>query len=200
MVQAIDRDDAQTTRGYSCCCDGGGGMSSPSHIDSYEQFYLRESQSIVRFARSKVDDQQTAEDLAAEALTITYSRWDQLMPWLDERDGPSRVRNYALGVVKNLARELYRKSQRHTQVIGGHVVESDASIADPTSSRVEVRHAFEQALGRLSRKQSRVLLMNVCGYSTAEIADSLDVMESTARGHLASARRLVQQLLEHLRN
>src|SRR6266545_8397895 len=80
--------------------DGDGALlSSPSRCvspgTSFEEFYARESAAIVRFARSKAGDQQAAEDLAAETLTLMFSRWGQLRGWLDEPGGELRLRGYA---------------------------------------------------------------------------------------------------------
>jgi len=57
-----------------------------------------------------------------------------------------------------------------------------------------------EALTGLPRRQRVVLGMELFGFTTTEIANELDLRESTTRTHLASARRHVREALEIMSN
>jgi RNA polymerase sigma factor (sigma-70 family) len=159
---------------------------------SFNTFYSAERAALLRWTRSQVGDVQLAEDLVADAMTTIFSRWSKLVVWLDQPGGAARLRSYAFGTVKNLARNQYRQFKRCFPVAEADNFE--ALAPDSAESYVQLL-GIKQILEQLPHRQSQALGMDLLGFSTAEIARRLRVQESTARTHLASARKCVRHVL-----
>ncbi|HVQ39019.1 MAG TPA: RNA polymerase sigma factor, partial [Pyrinomonadaceae bacterium] len=135
---------------------------------------------------------QAAEDLSAETMVVIFKRWDDLSRWVDDAGDIPRLRSFACGVVRNLARDLYRTRQRYFLV--GESESLNPPVEEPSDSRIEMLDV-ERTLAQLPDKQSQVLRMELEGFTTAEIAREMCVQESTTRTHLASARRHMRERL-----
>lgn len=156
----------------------------------FKDFYVNELSSLVRFARGLANDDQAAEDIVADAMVVVFKRWNDLT-----QGGDSRRRSFAFGVVKNLAHDLYRKRRRY--ILVGFPESLDPPAEEPSDSRIEVLDV-EQMLLQLPNKQCQVLMMEMAGFTTAEIARSMNVQKSTARTHLALARRNMRERLDEV--
>jgi RNA polymerase sigma factor (sigma-70 family) len=178
------------------CGDGVASSPQPSHnTPKFEEFYARELQSATRFAHSKMSSYEAAEDLTAEAFAITFSKWEQLKQF-----SGTRVKKYLIGVVRNLLCDFYRSPRRNFREV---IVDRDTleNISDNMQdchaeySYIDSVDVVERAIKRLPRKQSEVLLMCIEGLTVAEIAHILGITKSTARSHIALARKFLRDTL-----
>jgi RNA polymerase sigma-70 factor (ECF subfamily) len=75
----------------------------------------------------------------------------------------------------------------------------DSSRAEPEQSLdlAELRRAFLRLAGNLAPKQrAAFVLREIEGLETAEVAEIMEVAESTVRNHLLQARRILRAGLE----
>lgn len=164
-------------------------MSSSDRLDRVEftEFYRSVHSALARYAYSLTSDEQAAEDIVAEAMTVVFTRWRDL-----DKGGIAHPQRFAFGVVRNLAHDLYRARRRYFLV--GKPESLSPPVEASSDARIEMLDV-ERTLAQLPDKQSQVLRMEMEGFTTAEIAREMRVQESTARTHLASARRHMRERL-----
>src|SRR5207247_1731943 len=74
-----------------------------------------------------------------------------------------------------------------------------ATTADPDDSLqlAEQRHLLQSALTDLPEKQrAAVVLRDLQGLSTTEVADAMNVSEATVRSHLSAARLRLKRFID----
>jgi RNA polymerase sigma factor (sigma-70 family) len=120
-------------------------------------------------------DAPSADDVAAEAFTRAFVRWDRVRT-LPHRDA------WVIRVAMNLAVDTARARRRPTPTLGS------PEPADPAGIAVD-RHSLAPALRRLPRRQrDAILLQSLGGLSEAEIAAVLSIAPGTVKSHLHRAR------------
>lgn len=116
-----------------------------------------------------LEDRESAEDLAAEALARALARWNKL-EHADFRDA------WLTRVAVNLGLDQLRR--RPPQVPSPTEPHSESDL-------VELRLTLRQALGRLPRRQREALALRyLVGLSPDEVASTLDVSLGTVKTHL----------------
>lgn len=142
---------------------------------AWEAFYQREMPRLWRSLFVYTQSAEIASDAAAEAFARSYVSWAKLrdpVPWV-----------FRVGF-RIAAMELRRLSQF------SHVMPE--SVAWDPDSRIDV----VTALAQLSRSQrSAVLLSDYYGFTSREIGGILHCSPSTARVHIARARRSLRRSL-----
>ena len=147
----------------------------------FERFYRDNLARIVRACYLVVLDRPAAEEVAADAFTRLWSKWDQI-----------RDDDHAGGYVFKTAMRLCARRKRSIRRERG--VPPNA-IQDPAGGRAESL-AVWQALAELPiRQRQAVVLRDWAGYETAEVAGILEIRESTVRVHLARGRATLRQIL-----
>jgi RNA polymerase sigma factor (sigma-70 family) len=159
---------------------------------SFEVFFEGLFTDLVHFARVRLNDKQGAEDVASEAMTLMYLRWETLGQWQAEDGGRLRLRSYAYSTVRNMIRDVLRRARRHELIPAMEVEQVSNDLADSTDTYMAVVEALE-ALSSFPHQQRIALAMDMVGYNTADIARVLKVEGSTARTHLNLARRRLKE-------
>lgn len=115
-----------------------------------------------------VHDRATAEDVAADALSRTYVRWEQVR-LLPHRDA------WVLRVAHNLALNVVRR----------HPVVPRRTEAPPLDDEVARHLALTAALATLPPRQRQVVVLrHFAGMSEPEIGRWLGVTHGTVKTHL----------------
>lgn len=155
-------------------------------VRRYEQRLLRV---IGRFVR----DQDIAEDLAQETFLRVYERIDRFdpsrrfAPWL-----------FQIGV--NLALDYHRRQKRRRKIWSFFFSDQscehslDPGEADPRRQQ-DQSEEIRKAISQIQEQFRTVLILrDLEGFSTSEIAAILDRKEATIRWRLAEARNRFQEV------
>ncbi|MEX1004807.1 MAG: SigE family RNA polymerase sigma factor [Acidimicrobiia bacterium] len=155
-------------------------MSEPS----FDEFYVREFRPMVALAASVCGSNDLAEDLAQEAMTRVYRRWDRVSRY----DKPGA---FARRVTINLASSRRRRDAVAEQ--GRMKLGVQHVVSPPAEPHTEVWDAVAQ----LPPKQRAAIALHYLeDRPVDEIADILGCASATARVHLHRARATLATLLE----
>jgi RNA polymerase sigma factor (sigma-70 family) len=142
---------------------------------SFAAFFEREYPRLVRLLFAMTSDMYEAEDLAQEAMTRTFQRWDQV-----------RTMETAGGYVYRTALNLHRKRIRHLQVRARRLV----LLRARPPMEAHVPGEIVLALRLLPEGQrAALLLVEWLGMTAEEAGQVLGVAASSVRSRIARARR-----------
>jgi len=138
-----------------------------------------------------LDHREDAEDLVQETFMILLRQIDDFE--LGRPFGPWMYRiliNRGLNARKS-------RALRRTEMLPDDVIGADAP--DLAVERAEVRARFRSALASLPPKQRIVIeLIELDGFSRAEVADALAISDATVRWHVHDAWRTLRRKLAPL--
>jgi RNA polymerase sigma-70 factor (ECF subfamily) len=159
--------------------------------DAFEQLLKRHERMVLLTAFRLLGRWEDAEDAAQEVFVRLHKyvhRFDEareFAPWLYR-------------VTVNVCRDLARKRVRHEEL--------DAGRADPgrgpenLAGSAEQRRILEAALAGLSERQRAALVLrDLEGLTTREVAQVLKTSEATVRSHLSAARLGLMKLTARFR-
>lgn len=151
----------------------------------FDEAFLLHHRTVFRAARSVVQDPGLAEDVTQEVFLRLYSHLDSikdqemLRPWLI-RVAINTARNTLRGNIRaNTREENYVKESADVQV---YSVEDDFEEREATS---EIR----RALGKIREPLRSCLVLRQQGLSYREIAESLEISETSIGQYVARARK-----------
>lgn len=151
---------------------------------SFDDFYLREFRPMVALAAAVCGSSLLAEDLAQEAMTRIYRRWDRVSAY----DKPGA---FARRVTINLASS--RRKRDAVAERGRSRLGTQHAVPPPAEPHTEVWDAVR----RLPPKQRAAIALHYLeDRPVDEIADILGCASATARVHLHRARATLATLLE----
>lgn len=146
--------------------------------EPFESFFRREFPKMVAVAYAISGSRWAAEELAQEACLRAFKSWDSVSRY--ERPGAWLRR-----VTINLANSLLRRRISEAKALERYVVDGIEMI-DPHP--VEEAEFWAQVRALPRRQREAVVLHYVDDMSTAEIAEVLDISESSVRTHLQRGR------------
>jgi RNA polymerase sigma-70 factor (ECF subfamily) len=161
-------------------------------VSAFEQVMLRTERSVMMTARRMLGNPADAEEAAQEVFLRVYKylhRFDRTKPfepWL-----------YRLTI--NVCNDIASRRPRPGEEIPSEEHEPAAESLDPLDSlhADEQRRLVQAALSSLPEKQrAAVVLRDLQGLSTSEVADSLKISEATVRSHLSAARLRLKRFIE----
>lgn len=151
---------------------------------AFETFYLQEIRGLVALAAG-LCGRASAEDVAQEAMIVTYRRWRDV----GRRDHPEA---FARRVCSNLAVSAFRRRMVEVRV---SMRLTDRSWATSSSEPGEVSDFWAQ-VGSLPRRQAQAIALRyVYDLDVASIADTLGISEGSAKVHLHRARSALAKRL-----
>jgi RNA polymerase sigma-70 factor (ECF subfamily) len=150
---------------------------------SFDAFYLREFRPMVALAAAVSGSHLLAEDLAQEAMTQVYRRWDRV-------SGYDKPGAFARRVTINLA--LSRRRRDAVAAAGLERLHHE-SLPAPAESHLEVWEAVAQLPGK---QRAAVALYYLEDQPVEEIARILSCSTATARVHLHRGRKALAAALE----
>ena len=151
---------------------------------SFEEFFEAEKDRLLRILCVITGSHFEAEDLAQEAFTRVYERWDSVRQM---EDPPGYLHRTAM----NQFRNHYRRAARALKRSVGFAPEQD--VFKP----VEDRDVVTQALGSLTpRQRAALVLTEALGYSGEEAGELLGIKASTVWALTHQARAALKEIAE----
>jgi len=143
---------------------------------------------LYRLAWSWCHDAELADDLTQEALLRALRRVDQL------RD-PGRLDQWLTQILANLHRDHLR---RHRETVSLEAVEVSGGLTtEEEAQRLGIVQQVQQAMTQLGDEQRKVItLVDLMGFTYADVARILDVPAGTVMSRLSRARDRMRRLLE----
>jgi len=165
--------------------------------EAFGDLVLRYERRLVRVILRFVHDQELARDLAQETFLRAFQRLDQFDS--SRRFGPWLFR---IGVNLTLDHLRRRKRRGRWALFSdiGKEIPPDPAVVDPRRALdlgQEVRAVLEELP---ETYQSVLVLRDLEGFSTSEIAAILDRKEATIRWRLAEARNRFEELWRRRQN
>lgn len=151
---------------------------------SFDEFYLREFRAMVALAAAVCGSSLLAEDLAQEAMTRVYTRWDRISVY----DKPG---SFARRVTINLASSRRRRdavAERGRLRLG-----TEHTVPPPAEPHTEV---WEAIATLPPRQRAAIALHYLEDRPVDEIAEILGCAAATARVHLHRGRTALATRLE----
>ena len=171
--------------------------------DAYKPLVEQHKGTVYALVVGKTGDFASAEDIVQETFVEAFRQLKSLKD-------PAKFRAWVRGIAMNLSNEWIRKRKRNVPIddlddskeanIHGEVLPESfvrlPAAPDSDFEKEEMRNYVLQAVGRLSEKYREVVLLHYMeGLKYREIAEMLDVPESTVLGRLQVGR---DQLREEL--
>jgi RNA polymerase sigma-70 factor (ECF subfamily) len=164
---------------------------------AFEQIWIRHERRIVTVAFRLLGRLEDAQDVAQE-IFIRASRY------LHRFDPKKPIEPWLIRMTVNVCRTASRK-RRMTEHL---FVDVDPQFVDRSASRdphtelaeAQQRELLHRALAELpERERAAIVLRDIEGFSTAEVAEILGSSEATVRVQLSSARIKVKNAIERKR-
>jgi RNA polymerase sigma-70 factor, ECF subfamily len=154
---------------------------------------LAHADALYNFARHLSRDPVVAEDLVQE----TYAR---ALAALDRFADGSNLKSWLFRILRNTFIDLYRRDQRAQTESGlDTVVDSRGPAADdgaaPRQEREVMGHELEQAMMSLTEDARVAVLLDLEGFSEAEMAETLGCAVGTVKSRLFRARAALRERL-----
>jgi RNA polymerase sigma-70 factor, ECF subfamily len=154
----------------------------PDELAAFERIMARSERPVLRIAQRLLNNPQDAQDAAQEVFLRLY----QHLRKLDDARG---LEPWLFRVTVNVCRDMARRRPRSVSL---------EETPDPVEPRPDAQHAAEReqqremvrrALARLGQKERAALVLrDVEGFSTREVARILGSSETTVRSQISTAR------------
>jgi RNA polymerase sigma factor (sigma-70 family) len=176
-------------------------ISSPAawSVAQFSSFYTKNRAELIAHANRILKDKSKAEEITQEALV-------KFMLAAPELQSDSHALSYLHRTIENLCIDLFRAENRRPNLVAiddvASEVESTWQVSGDHSlaiSAAEDAAIIRQALSLLSHAERAALVMwEVEGRSTAEIAKELGIKESAVRHTVSRARTSLRKILSEL--
>ncbi|MBI2149166.1 MAG: RNA polymerase sigma factor [Acidobacteria bacterium] len=168
------------------------GRAVAGDISAFEQVIGRFERRVMTLAFRLLGTTEDAQDAAQEVFLRAYR-------YLHRFDSGRLFEPWLVRMTVNVCRDLGRKRQRYPNVI----LEADLLRAsgDPHSelNSEEQRQMVRRALGELPEKErAAVVLRDLEGFSTAEVAGILGSSETTVRSQISIARLKIKKAIKRM--
>ena len=153
---------------------------------TYKRIVESYSDMVFRIAINQMRNRADAEDVTQSIFLKAYLK-------APEGIGDEEIKRWLIRVTINECKSILRS------VWHKRVDLKDALSPDHSETQEENYEALQEALDSLSKKSRIVVhLFYFEGYSTAEIAEILDIKEDAVRTRLTRARKLLKTKLEEV--
>ena len=157
---------------------------------AFEKIIMRFERRILMLAWRLLGTAEDAQDASQEVFLRAYK-------YLHRFDSGRQFEPWLVRMTVNVCRDLGRKRQRYPNV----AIEAETlqATGDPHSelSSEEQRQMVHAALAELPEKErAAVVLRDIEGFSTAEVAEILGSSEVTVRSQISSARVKIKKAIE----
>lgn len=151
--------------------------------ETFDSFYLREFRSMVALAAAVSGSHLLAEDLAQEAMTRVYRRWDRI-------SGYDKPGAFARRVTINLA--ISHRKRDAVATAGAERLRHEGLPAPPEPHD----EVWEAVAGLPGKQRAAIALHYLEDRPVDEIAEILSCSAATARVHLHRGRKALAASLE----
>jgi RNA polymerase sigma-70 factor, ECF subfamily len=147
--------------------------------DAMEQILAAHEQPVLRVALRMLGRLEDAQDAAQDVFLRLYRSLDQF-------DDTRQLRPWLYRITVNVCLDILRRRRQHLELIDNR---SEPPSAEQSLLLEERQSAIEWALPRLApRERAALLLREVEGLSTREVAEALEIEETTVRSLIYQAR------------
>ena len=154
-------------------------------VSSFEEFFVRERAELYSTLCLVTRNRHEAEDLTQDAFVRVLERWDRVGALEDPR-------GYLYRTAMNAFRSRYRRALLAARRTFGTTRPDDAIAV------VDDRDAALRALATLtSRQRAAVVLTDLLGYPSKEVARMLGIRASTVRMHTSRAHAALKETMRH---
>jgi len=159
---------------------------------AFERIMAQSERRVLRIALRLLNNQQDAQDAAQEAFLRLYKHLDRL----DESQG---YEAWLCRVTVNVCRDMGRARRRSVALEDVAEPASPQPGADRDTERAQQREIVRRGLHRLGEKERAALVLrDVEGLSTREVAEILGTSENTVRSQICTARLKLRDFTSRL--
>ena len=179
----------------------GAEINSPNlwSVSQFSDFYIKNRSELIAHANRILKDTSKSEEVTQEALV-------KFMLAAPELESVEHALSYLHRTIENLCIDLFRAENRRPNLVALEDVSVEAELKWQVSgdhslaiSAAEDAAIIRQALALLSNAERAALVMwEVEGRSTAEIAKELGIKESSVRHTVSRARASLRKVLAEL--
>jgi RNA polymerase sigma-70 factor, ECF subfamily len=163
-------------------------VDTPDLQQAARELYQRHFEFVWRNARRLGSSDEWAEDAVHEVFIVATRR-------LAEFEGRSSERTWLFAITRHVVQRMRRDRARQRQHLSRYAAEQTPSLAYPdeqNEAAAYLRHLLQQLPEGL---RAVVILAELEGFSTAEIAESLGVPRSTIDSRLRKARLALSEAM-----
>lgn len=154
--------------------------------EPFDSFFHREFPRMVAVAYAISGSRWAAEELAQEACLRAHRSWDSV-------SGYDKPGAWLRRVTINLANSFLRRRISELKALERYAV---GGIEPVNSHPVEEESFWEEVKGLPRRQREVIVLHFVDDLSTSDIAEVLDISESSVRTHMQRGREMLAQRME----
>jgi RNA polymerase sigma-70 factor (ECF subfamily) len=151
-------------------------------LAAFERIVALSERRVVGVALRLLNNRQDAQDAAQEVFLRLYKHWKRL-------DAARELDPWLYRVTVNVCRDIARKRCSTVAMEDTRELSSAGPDALESAERAQRLEMVRRALGRLGEKErAAVVLRDVEGLSTREVAEILGSSEATVRSQISTAR------------
>jgi RNA polymerase sigma-70 factor (ECF subfamily) len=162
-------------------------------ISAFEQIIVRYERRVLTLAWRLLGRAEDAQDASQEVFLRAFK-------YLHRFDSGRRFEPWLVTMTVNVCRDLGRKRRQQSDI--PIVADFPEAAGDPHSdlNTEEQRRMVHAALAELPEKErAAVVLRDIEGFATAEVAEMLGSTEATVRSQISSARLKIRKVIERMR-
>ncbi len=161
--------------------------------DAFGELVLRYERRVLKVVRRFVPDLELATDLVQESFLRAYERIEQFDP--ARRFGPWLFR-LAVNLTYDHLREVRRRGRWALFTDAGEDRSPDPAVVDPRIE-IDLSQEVQVVLAEIPETYRSVLILrDLEGFCTSEVAAITDRSEATIRWRLAEARKMFREAWE----
>ncbi|MGN0520756.1 MAG: RNA polymerase sigma factor [Candidatus Fimenecus sp.] len=146
------------------------------NAEAFGALYALYAQELYRYACAILRDRHTAEDAVQEACIKVYTNIQNIRK-------PDAVKAYFFKTLQNTAKTLLR---RGAFAICGDEISEESPAPDNTELAATDRTDLQNALLRLTEEERQIVLLSaVAGFTSKEIAETVDLTAGAVRSKLS---------------
>ena len=154
--------------------------------DAFGALYALYANELYRYACAILHDRHTAEDAVQETCIKVYTN-------LKNIQNADAVKAYFFKTLQNTAKTILR---RGTLTVYGEEIPETQPASDNTEATASDRTDLQNALMRLSDEERQIVLLSaVAGFTSKEIAETVDLTAGAVRSKLS---RSLEKLRSYL--
>lgn len=146
--------------------------------------------SLIRLATAWSNNSALAEDLVQETMLKSFKNADQLRDY-------EKFDSWVFSILNNCWREYLRKEKPTVEI--DDVVMGSSNVTELHVNKVEIIERVRRAVSLLPNSQRQVVtLVDLQGFSYAEVSEILDIPTGTVMSRLSRARENLKRYLTSL--
>lgn len=146
------------------------------NADAFGALYALYAQELYRYACAILHDRHTAEDAVQETCIKVYTNLKNIQK-------PDAVKAYFFKTLQNTAKTILR---RGAFTVCGNEISETHPAPDNTETLAADRTDLQRALMRLSEEERQIVLLSaVAGFTSKEIAETVDLTAGAVRSKLS---------------